>query len=147
MTSQAGPVLARQPAFTAEPVGALEICIRPAAKGAHAKGVHANGLHAGDAYLITAIAASKCLSGSCQRFLRSTLKARVRGGAIRLTGDLIHRKPSGPAMCTRDCSGARRISLPAIRLKPATYMITHEGKTYGAISVNPNMQTACVTGR
>lgn len=132
LTGQSAPALAQQPASTSAPVGALEICIQPAGK---------------DAYAVTAVAASKCLSGSCERFLRSTLKSRVRGMEIAFTGDLIHRKPSGPAMCTRDCSGARRISLPAIRLRPAIFRITHNGKAYGAISVNPQMQPACVTGR
>lgn len=126
------PASARPKRFTAAPIGALEICIRPAKSGA---------------YALSAIAASKCLSGSCQRFLRSTLKRSPGNGEIRITGDLIHRKPPPDTMCTRDCGGARQIALQPIRLRPASYRIIHNGKLYGAIGISPGMTQTCVNGR
>ncbi len=126
------PASAQQPRSTAAPIGALEICIRPSKIGA---------------YALSAIAASKCLSSSCQRFLRSTLKRSLANGEIRITGDLIHRMPPPNAICTRDCGGARHITLQPLRLRPASYRIIHNGKLYGAISVSPGMTQTCVNGR
>ncbi|MCC2098674.1 MAG: hypothetical protein KDJ29_17395 [Hyphomicrobiales bacterium] len=126
------PAPAQKWRIEVRPIGALQICaaIDRAGKA-----------------LLTARSARGCLSSSCRRFVRSTLTAKVSHGNIHLSGDLLHRKPVGPAMCTRDCAGARTVSVAIKALTPGRYEIVHNGKAYGMIELMPGGGRVCVTGK
>lgn len=97
---------------------------------------------------VSAVAGNGCLSSSCNGFVRSTLRARLdqQENAIRVSGHLYHRKPVGPAMCTRDCAGVKQIIIPLNRLRPGRYVLEHNGKVRGAADLIPGGKPVCFTG-
>lgn len=131
-SANVSPGTAQERRFEVLPVGPLRICaaIDDAGKAS-----------------LTARSANSCLSSSCRRFVRSTLKANVKQGRIVLCGDLLHRKPIGMAICTRDCAGARTVPVAVEGLMPGRYSIVHNGKVYDAIDLARGGQPSCVGGK
>ena len=126
------PGTAQERRFEVLPVGPLRICAAIDDTGKAS---------------LTARSANSCLSSSCRRFVRSILKANVKQGRIVLSGDLLHRKPIGMAICTRDCAGARTVPVAVEGLTSGRYTVVHNGKVYGAIDLARGGQPSCVGGK
>lgn len=119
--------------FTVAPDTRVKLCIGMAANGA---------------VTLSAVAGNGCLSSSCNGFVRSTVRAELdrQKKSIRLTGHLYHRKPVGPAMCTRDCGGAKPTTLSFSDMKPGRYTLHHNNRVRGTVDLKPAMKRICFNG-